>query len=45
MSVYGVQPLKVEEIPSVKQMLEDPKDPQRHHKIEEVQFANKLMLQ
>ena len=45
MSVYGVQPLKVEEIPSVKQILEDPKDQQLPNNIGEVQFADKLRLQ
>ena len=40
MSVYGVQPIKVEEIPSVKQILEDPKDQQLPNNIGEVQFAD-----
>ena len=45
MSVYGVQPITVEEIPSVKQILENPKDPKVHNNIEEVQFADKIRLQ
>ena len=42
MSVYGVQPIKVEEIPSVKQILEDPKAQNPQDDIEEVRLAGKL---
>ena len=45
MSVYGVQPIKVEEIPSVKQILKNPKDQQVQHSVEEVGLADKLSLQ
>ena len=45
MSVYGVQPIKVEEIPTVKQILENPKDQQVQHSIEEVGLADKFSLQ
>ena len=45
MSVYGVKPIKVGEIPLVKQILEDPKDQQLHNNIEEVRLAEQFRLQ